>query len=76
MTLEELRRFKPQLEAIARKHRIRDLRVFGSVARNIVHDDGNQKLFLVNPLPQWGRGMHPWLPPSYTTIHRKLHDAA
>ncbi len=37
MTLEELRRHKPQIEAIAAKYGVSNLRVFGSVLRGEVH---------------------------------------
>lgn len=33
MTLEELRRYKPQIEALAAKYHCGNVRVFGSVAR-------------------------------------------
>lgn len=33
MTLEELRKFKPQIEAIARRYHASDIRITGSVAR-------------------------------------------
>ena len=51
MTLEELRKFKPQIQALAREYKIDpdSIRVFGSVARgnNTVTSDVD---FLIKPL--------------------------
>ena len=41
MNLEELRKHKPQIEAIAAKHGISNIRVFGSVARGEARPDSD-----------------------------------
>lgn len=50
MTLEELRTYKPQLQALARKYRIDpdSIRVFGSVARGDAGPDSDVDL-LIHP---------------------------
>lgn len=52
MTLEELRRFKPQIQALARQYKIDpdSIRVFGSVARGDARPDSDVD-FLVHILP-------------------------
>lgn len=51
MNLEELRKFKPQIQALARQHKIDpdSIRVFGSVARGDARN-GSDIDFLVKPL--------------------------
>lgn len=55
MTLEELRTFKPQIQALARQYRIDpdSIRVFGSVARGDSRPDSDVD-FLVRTLPDCG----------------------
>lgn len=50
MTLEELRKFKPQIQALARQYRIDpdSIRVFGSVARGDVRKKSDVDL-LIHP---------------------------
>jgi len=44
MTLEELRKHKPQIEAIAGKYGVRNIRVFGSVVRGEARADSDVDL--------------------------------
>jgi predicted nucleotidyltransferase len=44
MTLDELRKHKPQIEAIAAKHGITNIRVFGSVVRGDARPDSDVDL--------------------------------
>lgn len=44
MTLEELRRHKPQIEAIAAKYGVTNIRVFGSVVRGGARPDSDVDL--------------------------------
>lgn len=55
MNLEELRTFKPQIQALAREYRIDpdSIRVFGSVARGESSEDSDID-FLVRTLPKCG----------------------
>lgn len=55
MNLDELRRFKPQIEAIASKHGIINIRVFGSVVRGEARPDSDVDLLVhyTRRLP-WG----------------------
>lgn len=55
MNIEELRRFKPQIQALARQYKIDpdSIRVFGSVARGEAGEDSDVD-FLVRTLPGCG----------------------
>ena len=55
MTLDELRRHKPQIEAIAAKHGIINIRVFGSTVRGEARPDSDVDLLVhyTRRLP-WG----------------------
>lgn len=55
MNLEQLRQFKPQIQALARQYRIDpdSIRVFGSVARGDAGEDSDID-FLVRTLPDCG----------------------
>lgn len=44
MNLEELRKYKPQIEEIAQKYGVTDIRVFGSVARGDAREDSDVDL--------------------------------
>lgn len=41
MTLDELRKYKPQIEAIAAKHGVTNIRVFGSTVRGDARPDSD-----------------------------------
>ena len=59
MNLEELRRYKPQIEAIAAKHGITNIRVFGSVVRGEARADSDVDLLVhfTRRLPWAGVGV-------------------
>ena len=46
MTLDELRQYKPQIEAIAAKHGITNIRVFGSTVRGDARPDSDIDLLV------------------------------
>jgi len=46
LTLDELRKHKPQIEAIAAKHGITNIRVFGSVVRGEARPDSDVDLLV------------------------------
>lgn len=52
MNLEEIRKLKPEIQALARQYKIEpeSIRVFGSVARGEARDNSDVD-FLVHPLP-------------------------
>lgn len=52
MNLEELRKHKPQIEAIAAKHGITNIRVFGSVVRGDARPDSDVDLLVTYPPPE------------------------
>ena len=55
MNLEELRRFKPQIEAIAARYDAGDIRVAGSVAQGAARADSDIDLVLRFPHGVWQR---------------------
>ncbi|MDX2094322.1 MAG: nucleotidyltransferase domain-containing protein [Alphaproteobacteria bacterium] len=59
MNLDELRRYKPQIEAIAFKHGITNIRVFGSVVRGESRPDSDVDLLVhyTRRLPWAGVGV-------------------
>lgn len=59
MTLDELRKHKPQIEAIAAKHGITNIRVFGSTVRGDARPDSDIDLLVhyTRRLPWLGVGV-------------------
>ena len=59
MTLDELRKHKPQIEALAARHGITNIRVFGSVVRGEARADSDVDLLVhyTRPLPWAGVGV-------------------
>lgn len=59
MTLDELRKHKPQIEAIAARHGITNIRVFGSVVRGEARPDSDVDLLVhyTRHLPWAGVGV-------------------
>ncbi len=54
MNLEQLRTFKPQIEAIAAEHGVGNIRVFGSVARGEADDSSDVDLLVsIEKLMGW-----------------------